>query len=258
MVRATGRFVLGVAGWLGALALFAARAIARARRAPSSASRLVRALAEQGVHCVPVVLLVGLFTGLVLGLQGHQLLGRFGPESSLGSLVGLALTRELGPVLAALVLVGQAGSAVAAELGVQRITEQVDALDTMGINTPGYLVAPRLLAALIVFPLLTAGFVLIGFIGGWASASWGAFVDDQVYWSSVFRAVGPAAIVECLLKAVTFGGVTTAICTYCGFRVDRTADAVGARAVSTATTRAVVLSSVAILVCDYLLTSFFV
>ena len=136
MLSALGRRALAFVSGLGDYALFTGqsfRAIPQARR---PARRILRALYEQGAVCLPVILIVGLFTGLVLGLQGYHVLSRFGSEGLLGSLVSLSLVREMAPVLAALMLVGQAGSALAAELGMQRNTEQIVALETMGCRKP--------------------------------------------------------------------------------------------------------------------------
>lgn len=208
--------------------------------------------------CLPVVLIVGVFTGLVLGLQGYYVLNRFGSEGLLGALVSLSLVREMAPVLAALMLVGQAGSALAAELGIQRNSEQIAALETMGVSSHGYLVTPRLLAALAVFPLQTALFVAIGLWGGSLSGSLMLGVDSGVYWSAVERAVEAPDVRECFLKAATFGLLTVGICAYHGFNAHRCRSATGARAVSAATTRAVVHSSIAVLAVDYVITSFLV
>lgn len=205
-----------------------------------------------------MILIVGLFTGLVLGLHGYHVLSRFGSEGLLGTLVSLSLVREMAPVLAALMLVGQAGSALAAELGIQRNSEQIAALDTMGINSYGYLVTPRLLAAVFVYPLQTALFIAVGLWGGSLSGSWLLGVEPGVYWSAVERAIEAKHVQECLTKAVTFGILTVGICAYQGFHADRIRGATGARAVSTATTKAVVISCIVVLAANYVISSFLV
>ena len=222
------------------------------------ARRIARAVYEQGALCLPVVLIVGMFTGLVLGLQGYYVLSRFGSDGLLGTLVSLSLVREMAPVLAALMIVGQAGSALAAELGIQRNSEQIVALETMGVSSHGYLVAPRLIAALLVFPLQTALFVIVGLWGGSLSGSLLLGVDSGVYWSAVERAVESRDLRECFIKAATFGLLTMSICAYHGFNAHRCLSASGARAVSASTTRAVVLSSIIVLAADYVITSFLV
>ena len=258
MIRFTGHRAITSVQELGDMALFTSRSLVTAPRSRGLRRRTVRAIYEQGVRCTPVILIVGLFTGLVLGLQGYYVLARFGSESLLGTLVSLTLTRELAPVLAALMIVGQAGSAMAAELGIQRNSEQIDALETMGGRPLGFLIAPRLLASLAVYPILTSFFALIGIVGGYLSGSVMLALQSGVYWSAVSRAVRPHDVRECLVKALVFGLITTAICCHNGFNTHRRPDVTGAQAVSTSTTRAVVFSSIAVLAADYLITSLLV
>ena len=258
MLHALGRYTLGILAGFGDFALFTGssfRSVVHSRRL---GRRILRAIYEQGAVCLPVILIVGTFTGLVLGLQGYHVLSRFGSQGLLGALVSLSLVREMAPVLAALMLVGQAGSALAAELGMQRNTEQIVALETMGVSSHGYLVAPRLITALFVFPVQTALFVVVGLWGGALSGSLLLGVDSGIYWSSVERAVEARDLRECFVKAACFGLLAVSICAYQGFHADRNRSATGARAVSAATTRAVVLSSIMILVADYIISSFFV
>lgn len=255
MVSRIGNFAIEQVSGLGDYALFVGRSLGSLFATRRLAGRVGRAVYEQGFRCLPVILIVGIFTGLVLGLQGYYVLNRFGSEGLLGALVSLSLVREMAPVLAALMLVGQAGSALAAELGIQRNSEQIAALDTMGVNSCGYLVAPRLLSALVVYPAQTALFVAVGLWGGSLSGSLLLGVDPGLYWSAVERAVESEDVRECLMKAVTFGLLTISICAYCGFNAHRTRRATGARAVSAATTKAVVVSSIAVLAADYVITS---
>lgn len=258
MLHALGRQALSVVHGFGEFTLFTGnsfRAVVGSRRI---GRRITRALYEQGTVCLPVILIVGIFTGLVLGLQGYHVLSRFGSQGLLGALVSLSLVREMAPVLASLMLVGQAGSALAAELGMQRNTEQIAALETMGVSSHGYFVAPRLIAALVAFPIQTALFVVVGLWGGALSGSLLLGVDSGIYWSSVERAVEYRDLRECFVKAALFGLLSVSICAYQGFHADRCRSATGARGVSAATTRAVVYSSIAILVADYVVSSFFV
>ncbi len=258
MVRALGRQTLSVVSGLGEYALFTGRSFRSAAQSRRLARRIVRAVYEQGTLCLPVILIVGTFTGLVLGLQGYYVLSRFGSQGLLGALVSLSLVREMAPVLAALMLVGQAGSALAAELGIQRNSEQIVALETMGVSSHGYLVAPRLLAALVVFPVQTALFVAMGLWGGSLSGSLLLGVEPGIYWSSVEQAVQASDVRECFLKAAMFGLLTMSVCAFYGFNAHRCRAASGARAVSAATTQAVVLSSIIVLAADYVITSFLV
>lgn len=241
---------------LGEISLFglsAFRGFALQRR---RLSKLAMGIHEIGVRCVPIVMTVGLFTGLVMGLQLYYTLVKFGAESALGTAVALSLIRELGPVLTALMIIGQAGSAMSSELGIQRNDEQIDALHTMGIDPVGYLVGPRLLAALICFPILTAVFDLIGIFGGYLTGSVLLNVDAGVYWHRVFESVGWADVQGGFIKALVFGLLTISICAYRGFNTHRKASFPGVRGVSESATRAVVWSSVTVLATDYLITSF--
>lgn len=258
MTRALGRQTLSIVSELGDFAVFTGRSFAAAVGSRKLGRRVLRAIYEQGVRCLPVIVIVGLFTGLVLGLQGYHTLTTLGATGWLGKLVSLTLVRELAPVLAALMLVGQAGSALAAELGIQRNSEQIDALETMGASTHAYLISPRLIAALIVFPIHTAIFALVGLYGGYLSGSVLLSLQPGVYWSSVYDAVGPGDVRECFIKAAVFGLLTISICAYNGFNAHRRRGSTGARAVSASTTRAVVISSVSVLAIDYIITSLLV
>ena len=157
MISSLGRSALGTVHELGEITIFGCRSLQGYFAQPRRLAKLVQAIHEIGLRCVTIVLTVGLFTGLVMGLQLYYTLVKFGAESALGTAVALSLIRELGPVLTALMIVGQAGSALASELGIQRNDEQIDALHTMGIHPEGFLVGPRLLAALICFPILRPG-----------------------------------------------------------------------------------------------------
>jgi phospholipid/cholesterol/gamma-HCH transport system permease protein len=249
-----GKLTLQGVSALGRWAVFSVRALREVRSGQALGTRLVRALFEQGVRCVPVIAVVAAFTGMVLGLQGHYVLSRFGATGMLGTLVSLSLCRELGPVLAALMIAGQAGTALSAELGIQRSTEQIDAIELMDVSPEGFLVGARLVGAFFVFPVLTAFFVLIGVAGGWLSGCVLMPQDSNSYWGAVHEAIRGKDIRECLLKAAVFGFLTTALCAYQGFYAHRSGEA-GARAVGLATVRGIVLSSIAILAADYLITA---
>jgi phospholipid/cholesterol/gamma-HCH transport system permease protein len=258
MLRTLGKNTLHMVYELGDFTLFTTRSFTAAIGSRKLGRRIVRAIYEQGVRCLPVIVIVGVFTGLVLGLQGYYVLNKFGSEGLLGTLVSLTLVRELAPVLAALMLVGQAGSALAAELGIQRNSEQIDALETMGASTYAYLISPRMIAALIVYPIQTAVFCLVGLFGGYLSGSVLLNLQAGVYWSAVFKAVNPQDVAECFIKAAVFGLLTIGICAYNGFNAHRRRGSTGARAVSASTTRAVVFSSIVVLATDYLITSLLV
>jgi len=256
MIRATGRSTLAVIHELGELSAFGGSALARFFVQRYRLAKLVSSIHEIGVRCFPIVATVSLFTGLVMGLQLYYTLVKFGAESALGAAVALSLIRELGPVLTALMIVGQTGSALASELGIQRNNEQIDALQTMGVDPLGYLVGPRLLAALICFPMLTAVFDLIGIFGGYVTGCVLLNVDGGVYWNRVFESVGWMDVQGGFIKSLVFGLITILICAYRGFNTHRKASVPGVRGVSESATRAVVWSSVMVLVLDYLITSF--
>ena len=257
-LRAVGQRSLTIVAGVGDFAVFMLRAFLAVAHARQLRRGVARAIHQQGVRCLLVVTVVALFAGLVLGLQGYYVLARFGSAGLLGTFVSLTLTRELAPVLATLMIVGQAGSAIAAEIGIYRYSEQIDALTTMAIDPLGYLITPQFLAALVVFPILTTAFVFVGTLGGYLSGSCLLGLDGGVYWSTVHTAVRFVDVRECLLKALVFGIVTIAICCHSGFTTHRRIGASGSRAVSLSTTRAVVFSSIATLAADYLITSFLV
>jgi phospholipid/cholesterol/gamma-HCH transport system permease protein len=256
MIRTFGRSALTVVHELGEISLFGSGALRGFFAQRHRFAKLILAMHEVGVRCFPIVAIVGLFTGLVMGLQLYYTLIKFGGESALGTAVALSLIRELGPVLTALMVVGQAGSAMSSELGIQRNDEQIDALHTMSIDPLGYLVGPRLLAALICFPMLTAIFDLIGIFGGYVSGCVLLHVDSGVYWNRVFESVTWSDVQGGFIKALVFGLITMTICTYRGFNTHRKASYPGVRGVSESATRAVVWSSVMVLATDYLITSF--
>ena len=203
-----------------------------------------------------VICLTGAFTGMVLGLQGYYTLVKFGSEGLLGAAVALSLIREMGPVLAAIMVIARAGSAIAAEIGIMRISEQIDALETMDIDPIRFLISPRLAAALISFPLLTAIFDVVGIFGGYLTGSLLLGIDEGIYFSRVESSVEMTDINGGFIKSLVFAVVVTGICTFSGFFTHERRDGFGAKGVSLSTTSAVVTSCVLILVTDYILTSF--
>jgi phospholipid/cholesterol/gamma-HCH transport system permease protein len=255
LVEGLGRSVILSVRELGDFSIFILKSLAALVGLRAWVTKLARAVFEMGVRCLPIIITVGCFTGLIIGLQGYRTLSRFGSESALGSTVATSLVNGLAPVLAALMVVGQAGSALAAELGIQRNSEQIDAIETMGINPLGYFVAPRLIAALIVFPLLTALFDVIGILGGFGSGVLLLGQQSGVYWQNVHDGLEPSNVGGGLVKSIIFGFIVTAICAFEGYNTHRRSSEAGARGVSQSTTRAVVYSSIAVLVLDYLITS---
>jgi phospholipid/cholesterol/gamma-HCH transport system permease protein len=235
---------------MGKGVLFLLSAVLWIFRPPAKIRLIIFHVRTIGVDSLAVVVLSGVFTGMVLGLQGYYSLKKFNAESWLGSAVALGLLRELGPVLSAFMVAGRTGSAMAAELGMMRVTEQIDALYSMAINPIKYLVSPRIVASLFAMPLLTAVFDVVGIYGAYLigvsllGVSSGSFISGMET-SVVFRDVYSG-----FLKSVSFGLIITWVCCYKGFHAQQMAAGVGK-----ATTESVVLSFVLILVWDYFMTS---
>lgn len=209
-----------------------------------------------GTLSIFVIVFTGAFTGMVLGLQGYHTLSKFGAEGLLGSAVALSLIRELGPVLAALMVTGRAGSAICAEIGVMRISEQIDALDCMAIDPHKYIIAPKFIAGIISLPLLTAIFDFVGILGGYAVGVGLLGVSEGTYFAGMYEDVEFNDVYMGIVKSLFFGLLIVWICSSRGYFVHMSrGGGFGAEGVSRVTTNAVVLSSVSILVFDYFLTS---
>jgi phospholipid/cholesterol/gamma-HCH transport system permease protein len=228
------------------MAIFLGSALLSIFLPPLKWRRMVARIHFIGAKSLSVIVLTGAFTGMVLGLQVFYTLRKFGSEGFLGSVVALSLIRELGPVLCALMVTGRAGSALTAEIGIMRITEQIDALDAMALNPMRYLIVPNILAGLIAFPLLTAIFDLVGIYGGYLVGVKLLGVAEGTYFGEMQTYVAMTDITQGFLKSLSFGLLVTWVCCYKGFYTSY-----GAEGVSKATTQAVVLSSVLILVWDY-------
>jgi phospholipid/cholesterol/gamma-HCH transport system permease protein len=232
------------------MGLFLSQALFYASTPPLKVSQLLKEIRFIGFQSTLVIFLTGAFAGMVLGLQGYYTLNRFGSAALLGPMVALSLIRELGPVLTALMVTGRAGSAMTAEIGIMQITEQVDALKMMGLNPFRYLVVPKLLAGIISLPLLTAIFNVVGIFGGYLVGVKLLGVGKGTYFGEMANYVDMKDILAGIYKSLTFGVLITWICSYKGYYTG-----FGAEGVSRATTQAVVLSSVLILVWDYFMTS---
>jgi len=241
---------------MGRITVFFLQGLVHIFSSPFQISKTIHQIYFIGMKSVFVICLTGAFTGMVLGLQGYYTLVKFGSEGLLGAAVALTLIRELGPVLTAIMIVGRAGSAMAAEIGIMRISEQIDALETMDINPIRFLLSPRLAAALISFPLLTAIFDVIGIIGGFLTGSMLLGVSPGIYFYRVESTVVMADITGGFLKSICFAVVVATICCFQGYFTHTRKEGFGAKGVSLSTTSAVVISCVLILVTDYILTSF--
>ena len=235
---------------LGRFGAFLGQALAAILTPPFKFRAFIDRLHYIGYRSLLIIVLTGGFTGMVLGLQMYLTLVRFGSEAYLGPAVALSLIRELGPVLAALMVTGRAGSALTAEIGIMRITEQIDALTVMALNPLRYLVAPSILAGLVTFPLMTAIFDVVGIFGGYLVGVELLGLSQGTYFGEMQTFVDMQDIMTGFWKSLSFGVVVTWVCTYKGFNVGH-----GAEGVAKATTDAVVLSSVLILVWDYFMGS---
>ena len=240
---------------LGRLTIFTVQAFCFIFSTRRMVRRSIQQLYVIGVQSFFVIALIGIFCGMVLGLQGYYTLVKFGSVGLLGSAISLSLLRELGPVLTAIMLTGRAGSSMAAEIGVMRIADQIDALDVMDINSIGYLVSPRLVAAIISFPLLTAIFDVIGIVGGYITGVLLLGINSGAYWYRIASSVTMIDVTGGFIKAFVFGIVVTSVSCYQGYFAHKRLDSVGPEAVGNATTSAVVISCVLILAFDYVLTS---
>ncbi|MFA7239287.1 MAG: lipid asymmetry maintenance ABC transporter permease subunit MlaE [Sulfuricellaceae bacterium] len=212
----------------------------------------IREIYFTGVLSLIIILVSGLFVGMVLGLQGYETLQKYGSESALGSLVALSLVRELGPVLAALLFASRAGSAITAEIGLMKATEQLAAMEMMAVDPISRVVAPRFWAGVISMPLLAAMFSAIGVFGGYLVGVVFIGVDEGSFWSQMQSAVDfRQDIVNGIIKSAVFGVAVTAIALFEGYDAPPTAEGV-----SHATTRTVVTSALAVLGLDFILTAF--
>ncbi len=247
-----GRFVLERLARLGRANLFLLqllRALSFLFRRPGL---LVKQLHAVGVLSLPIILVSGLFVGMVLGLQGYANLVDFGATSSLGTVVALSLIRELGPVLTALLYAGRAGSALTAEIGLMRATEQLASMQMMAVDPFPRVLAPRFLAGCIAVPLLTGIFTAIGILGGYLVAVVQLGVDGGSFWAQMQAKVQLFADVGngVLIKSTVFGLVANWIALFEGYQAQPTSEGV-----SLATTRTVVDTSLAVLGLDFLLTA---
>jgi phospholipid/cholesterol/gamma-HCH transport system permease protein len=241
--------VNGLAG-MGRLLNMLIAAILWAFVPPFRLRRIMRQIHFMGWRSLLVVVLTGVFTGMVLSLQGYYTLSRFGATAMLGPAVAISLIREIGPVLCALVVTGRAGSAMAAEIGIMRITDQIDALSVMALNPVKYLVTPNIIAGVLTLPLLTAIVDVVGIYGGYVVGVLLLGVGQGVYFGEMQNLVGMYDIKIGLYKSLSFGLIISWISCYKGYHTRY-----GAEGVSKATTEAVVTSSVWILICDYFWTS---
>jgi phospholipid/cholesterol/gamma-HCH transport system permease protein len=249
LLEAIGAAIVRVLGELGRFIQLLFRTAAWAVRPPYDVPETVRQMVRVGVDSIPVVFVTGLFTGMVISLQTYTGFARFHAESFVGSVVALSVTRELAPVLAALMVTGRVGSAMAAELGTMRVTEQIDALVALATEPIQYLIVPRVVAATVMLPLLVVMADAVGIGGGYLVAVDLLGANPVTYVHNSFQFLGLNDLTSGIIKAACFGLIFSMIGCQKGFYTEG-----GAEGVGISTTRAVVSGSLAILVADFFLT----
>lgn len=250
-------------GRLGRMALRGLEQMGDATRLSTHALGLMFAKPWQGKHYVlqmyalgvgslAIIVITGAFTGMVLALQGYYTLAKFGSESLLGAGVGMSIIRELGPVLGAFMVIGRAGSSITAEIGIMRVTEQLDALEMMAVNPMQRVILPRIVATTLAVPLLVSIFDVVGIGAGYIVGVELLGVNPGAYMAELIAKIEMIDLNGGWVKAVVFGFMIGSICTFMGYRAEPTTEGV-----AKATTQAVVIASVSVLIIDYILTSFF-
>ncbi|QGM22174.1 lipid asymmetry maintenance ABC transporter permease subunit MlaE [Spiribacter sp. 2438] len=250
-LQAIGATALKLMATLGRSTLFLVRVVGGMGELVKRPRLLVQQLYSVGVLTLVIIMVSGVFVGMVLALQGYYTLVDFGAEQSLGVLVALTLTRELGPVVTALLFAGRAGSALTAEIGLMKATEQLAGMEMMAVDPERRIIAPRLLAALLSVPLLSAVFTLLGILGAYAVATAMLGIDGGSYWSQMQASVSFSDdVMNGMVKSVAFGLVAGWIAVFNGYDCRPTS-----QGVSRATTRTVVITSLVVLGLDFVLTA---
>lgn len=250
LVEFLGSMIIRFTRGLGSILILLAETFKEILLPPFEVKNTLKQMLEIGVKSVPVVIITAIFTGMVLALQTFTGFKRFGAEALVGTVVSLSLTREMGPVLTGLIVAGRAGAAIAAELGTMRVTEQIDALETLATSPVKYLIVPRFIAASLMMPSLTIIADFLGILGGYAIAVWLYGMSSALYWRRAWNYLEMSDILGGLAKACFFGAAIAIVCCYRGFYTEG-----GAEGVGKATTGAVVISFMTILISDYFLTA---
>jgi phospholipid/cholesterol/gamma-HCH transport system permease protein len=252
ILQTIGRTFLGFLSAVGRLSLFTSIALSHCVRPPFYPRLIGRQMIEIGYFSLPVVGLTAIFTGMVLALQSYTGFARFSAESAVPNVVIVSITRELGPVLASLMVAGRVGAAMAAEIGTMRVTEQIDALNTLATNPFKYLVAPRLIAGFTMLPLLVLVADIIGVFGGYVVSIHKLGFNPATYLQNTLDFMEPQDVISGLVKASAFGFLITLMGCYHGYNSRG-----GAQGVGLATTNAVVTASILILCFNYFITELF-
>jgi len=251
VIAAIGRYAIELVGSYGKAGLMLWRAIAHIPKPKKGVPLVIKQMYVLGVRSMVIILVSGLFIGMVLALQGYNILVDFGTEDSLGPMVALSLLRELGPVVTALLFAGRAGSALTAEIGLMKSTEQLSSLEMMAIDPLRQIIAPRFWAGVISMPLLAMMFSLVGIFGGHLVGVEWKGIDTGAFWSILQASIEwREDIVNSLIKSIVFGVVVTWIALYRGYEVQPNPEGI-----SRATTSTVVQASLAVLALDFLLTA---
>ncbi|HEY6643624.1 lipid asymmetry maintenance ABC transporter permease subunit MlaE [Povalibacter sp.] len=235
---------------IGATTLFLGRVLGQVPQALLRPGLIIDQIHNAGALSLVIIMTCGLFVGAVLGLQGYDLLQRFGSEDALGTAAALALVKELGPVVTALLFAGRAGTALASEIGLMRATDQLTAMEMMAVDPIRRVVAPRFLGGVIAMPLLTVIFIAVGIFGVQVVGVQMFGVDSASFWSQMRASVGVDDVTEGIVKGCVFGFACSLVAVYEGYTAIPTAEGVGR-----ATTRTVVTSAVLTLILDYMLTA---
>jgi len=244
--------MIGILRRIGAETLFLLHVLAACVPALARPGRIVRQIYNSGARSLIIIMLCGVVVGMIMGLAFSDMLQRFGSESALGIAAGLALLKELGPVLTALLFAGRAGTSLASEIGLMRATDQLTAMQVMVVDPLRNVVAPRFIGGVIAMPLLVCIFDIMGIFGTQLIGVSVMGVDAGTFWSQMQNQVDLADVTEGLVKSFTFGVVCTLLAVYEGYHAEPTAEGVGL-----ATTRTVIASSVLVLIVDYMLTAAF-
>ena len=256
LIESLGRSTMYYFYDLGGMGLFLMRSVFGIFKTPFRFRALLKEIKVIGAYSSVVIFFTAAFTGMVLGVQGYYTLSKVGTEGALGSAVALSLIRELGPVLTALMVTGRAGSAMCAEMGIMRISQQIDALECMAIDPYRFLITPKFLATLIAVPLLTLIFNVVGIYGGYLTGVKLLGVNPGAFFNGMEQSVLNKDINLGIIKSFVFAVIIVWICTGRGFLLHKIrSSGFGAESVSRVTTQAVVLSSITVLLWDYLLTA---
>lgn len=252
-IEELGATVIEAINGLGNMCMFAGRFFYWSVRPPFRWNLLFEQLFFIGNKSLAIIILSGMFTGMVMATQTYMGFKLINVDSLVGVIVALSMAKELAPVLTGLIVAGRAGSAMAAQIGSMKVTEQIDALEVMGINSVQYLAAPRIIACTIAMPMLSVVFLFIGNFGSWLVGTKNLMIDESVFFSKLSEFMYVTDIFHGIIKATIFGFVVAAIGTYFGFQVEK-----GAVGVGRGTNLAVVWGMISVLILDYFVTLFLV